>query len=317
MDISHSYLSNSKMEQAKAFGARLYRVFFDPDDRGRDLPVEVISCGYGKELNSDYHWDNARHLANPIGHHEDFIFQWTVKGHGFFQDLSTDGSTPVPVGVGQFFVAEKNQPYRYYLGDSPEWCFYWATLKGTAVAQILGECRTLSTFGTTLPFPCRSFILFREMVESIRNALHWDRSVISAACYQFLAALLSDLTESGPADQVRREALKYVSSKIDRVSVGSLSAHFGYHPKYFQAYFKANTGVTPHRFILSVRLEHAKNLLNSTTMGVAEVAQACGFVDPFHFSKVFHAWVGEPPREYSRRFVKDERLTKSLPTNFG
>jgi transcriptional regulator GlxA family with amidase domain len=54
-------------------------------------------------------------------------------------------------------------------------------------------------------------------------------------------------------------------------------------------------GVSPTRYYLGLRLDHARRLLRQTSQPVLSVALACGFVSASHFSKTYHARFGVVP----------------------
>ncbi|MEO1448985.1 MAG: tetratricopeptide repeat protein, partial [Bacteroidota bacterium] len=60
---------------------------------------------------------------------------------------------------------------------------------------------------------------------------------------------------------------------------------------------KALTGQTPTLFIRSLRLQKARQLLETTQLNVSEVAYDVGFNDPNYFTRVFSKEFGVPPSE--------------------
>jgi len=58
---------------------------------------------------------------------------------------------------------------------------------------------------------------------------------------------------------------------------------------------------TPRRYYQELRLQRARTLLQYTGLSIIEVAIACGFTSPAHFSRAYHGWAGRPPREERRR----------------
>ncbi|MFZ7102919.1 MAG: helix-turn-helix domain-containing protein [Peptococcaceae bacterium] len=70
---------------------------------------------------------------------------------------------------------------------------------------------------------------------------------------------------------------------------------------YFIRLFKAQTGKTPHEYLMDIRLEQAKALLQQGTTSVEETARLCGFVHPGHFSSFFRNNMGMPPSEYRKK----------------
>ncbi|HTD57476.1 MAG TPA: helix-turn-helix domain-containing protein, partial [Solirubrobacteraceae bacterium] len=66
--------------------------------------------------------------------------------------------------------------------------------------------------------------------------------------------------------------------------------------------FRAETGVTPARYVESVRLEAARRALEDTPEPVAAVALSCGFGTPETMRRSFLRAFGVGPAEYRRRF---------------
>jgi transcriptional regulator GlxA family with amidase domain len=54
----------------------------------------------------------------------------------------------------------------------------------------------------------------------------------------------------------------------------------------------------PHRYLLELRIKHAKELLATTGLNLQEIAAYCGFADIHHFSKAFKKAIGLPPGEF-------------------
>ncbi len=61
---------------------------------------------------------------------------------------------------------------------------------------------------------------------------------------------------------------------------------------------KAVTGVTSQQYVMRVRLEHAKNLLDDSNLQVSEVAYQCGFDDVASFSRAFKRTFGKSPSQH-------------------
>ena len=51
-------------------------------------------------------------------------------------------------------------------------------------------------------------------------------------------------------------------------------------------------------YLRCLRMDRAKQLLLAGELSVAQVADAVGFADPYHFSRVFRQHEGMPPTEY-------------------
>lgn len=69
----------------------------------------------------------------------------------------------------------------------------------------------------------------------------------------------------------------------------------------FRAAFARTTGSSPRRYLEDRRMAQAARALVETDRTVAEISQAVGYDDPYHFSRVFRRVHGVSPRGYRRR----------------
>ncbi|WP_183082064.1 AraC family transcriptional regulator [Paraburkholderia sp. BL23I1N1] len=84
------------------------------------------------------------------------------------------------------------------------------------------------------------------------------------------------------------------------VSIEAVAAACGLSGSQFERAFKTTTGMPPHRWRLSQRARRARELLDSTALSLAEIAQICGFADQSHLNRVFAGTHGVTPGAYRR-----------------
>ena len=70
--------------------------------------------------------------------------------------------------------------------------------------------------------------------------------------------------------------------------------------------FSKVLGVTPHQYLLRVRLRRAARLLADDSRSITDVAFDAGFADLSNFVRTFHRAAGVSPREF-RRASKGQR----------
>jgi transcriptional regulator GlxA family with amidase domain len=116
---------------------------------------------------------------------------------------------------------------------------------------------------------------------------------------QFSATLASQEPLREPLREIRRHILENLAHDL---SVEALAEHAHLSPRHFARSFRAELGVTPARYVESVRIEAARRALEDTSMPVAVVARACGFGTPETLRRVFLRILGVGPSEYRRRF---------------
>jgi len=93
-----------------------------------------------------------------------------------------------------------------------------------------------------------------------------------------------------------RKAIDYIIEHYsENLSVQDVSKKVGLSASYFGSLFKEETGTSFHHFLNKIRLNRAEDMLRSSEYNVNEVAWACGFSDPFYFSKVYKENSGISP----------------------
>lgn len=109
-----------------------------------------------------------------------------------------------------------------------------------------------------------------------------------------------------PAPVPLARHLLRVRDLIDRayaepLDVPSLARRANVSRAHFNRSFADAFGVTPHRYLLTRRLERAKALLRGGELSVTEVCLAIGFTSLGSFSTQFRRFVGESPSAYRAR----------------
>jgi transcriptional regulator GlxA family with amidase domain len=116
---------------------------------------------------------------------------------------------------------------------------------------------------------------------------------------QFSATLAAQQPQREPLREVQREVLESVAADH---SVETMAARAHMSPRHFARAFRAETGITPARYVERVRLEAARRRLEETTQPVSAVAAACGFSSAETMRRAFLRALAVAPAEYRRRF---------------
>jgi AraC family transcriptional regulator len=72
-------------------------------------------------------------------------------------------------------------------------------------------------------------------------------------------------------------------------------------PLYLVRAFRAAVGQSPHQYVVSRRVEHARRLLSGTATPIADIALAAGFSSQSHLSNWFRRIVGVSPAVYRKQ----------------
>jgi transcriptional regulator GlxA family with amidase domain len=115
---------------------------------------------------------------------------------------------------------------------------------------------------------------------------------------------------TGPAVPLARHLLR-VRDLMDRayaepLDVAALARSACVSRAHFNRSFKQAFGETPHRYLMSRRMERAKALLRARDLSVTEVCLAVGFTSLGSFSTQFRRFVGDNPSGYRQRGAQPE-----------
>jgi len=125
---------------------------------------------------------------------------------------------------------------------------------------------------------------------------------------QFSAMLRAQEPEREPLREIQRQVLDDVAAS-HTVEAMAERAHMS--PRNFARAFRAQTGVTPARYVESVRLEAARRRLEETAEPIQAIARSCGFASPEAMRRSFLRALHVGPAEYRRRFHSSLAPTRS------
>lgn len=113
---------------------------------------------------------------------------------------------------------------------------------------------------------------------------------------------LLEKTFSGRVQTGHREVeavKRYIAAHYgDEMSVERLSELVYMAPSYLSSVFKKETGQNLNRFIKSVRMEKAKDLLEQTMMKIVDISTACGYPNVSYFCSSFREYYGISPQKF-------------------
>ena len=83
-------------------------------------------------------------------------------------------------------------------------------------------------------------------------------------------------------------------------SAAEIAERVGVDSSYLCRLFQRYGSLSPRKYLTRLRMQYAMTLLTREGLGVSSVAEALGFENPFHFSRVFKSVHGLLPSAYFR-----------------
>ncbi|WP_127112058.1 GlxA family transcriptional regulator [Shimia sediminis] len=119
---------------------------------------------------------------------------------------------------------------------------------------------------------------------------------------------LSVPTRIGVRHPKLSQVIQMMESNIEEpISPSILAKDVGMSTRQLERLFRRYLNRSPKRYYMELRLQKARNLLMQTDMSVINVALACGFASPSHFSKCYRAHYDTTP--YRERGTQAARLS--------
>ncbi|ALS28204.1 AraC family transcriptional regulator [Paenibacillus sp. 32O-W] len=104
-------------------------------------------------------------------------------------------------------------------------------------------------------------------------------------------------------DQIVSEALDFIhNNACEGITVKDLLNEIPLSRRMLEHRFRKAVGVTPHKKIISARLNYVKRLLADTDLTLAEIADRAGFRHAEYLSVAFKREVGIPPGRYRKLY---------------
>jgi len=194
-----------------------------------------------------------------------------------------------------------------------------------AVAQLQELTMRLFSYGTDRDRLARVRIyeLLGTMIESAISGggdvdellelseRYYNESAIIRS-HTLLAEWLRSLTEeivdvvtrshSNRYDGIVRKAMRFIDEHYaENISVKDVADEVCVSESYFKSIFRKGSGYSYSEYLTRVRMEKAKELLNTTEKPVTEIAMDIGFHTPTSFSSLFRREVGLSPSQYRKK----------------
>lgn len=96
-----------------------------------------------------------------------------------------------------------------------------------------------------------------------------------------------------------KNAISYISENYaSNIKINELSDFVGVNRSYLSSSFKKATGYSPKKYLLLLRMENAKYMLEQTNLPINSVAALVGYTDQLAFSRMFKCYSGMSPKAY-------------------
>ncbi|OED47712.1 GlxA family transcriptional regulator [Leisingera sp. S232] len=153
----------------------------------------------------------------------------------------------------------------------------------------------LSTAGGTSSIDLMLKLIANDQGENLANSVA-DQLIYSSIRTDQDTQRLSIPTRIGVRHPKLSMVIQMMEANIEEpISPSILAQDVGMSTRQLERLFRRYLNRSPKRYYMELRLQKARNLLMQTDMSVINVALACGFASPSHFSKCYRAHYDTTP----------------------
>lgn len=165
----------------------------------------------------------------------------------------------------------------------------------------------MTTAGGTSSIDLMLKIIADDHGEKLANAVA-DQLIYSTIRTDQDTQRLSVPTRIGVRHPKLSQVIQMMEGNIEEpISPSVLAKDVGMSTRQLERLFRRYLNRSPKRYYMELRLQKARNLLMQTDMTVINVALACGFASPSHFSKCYRSHYNTTP--YRERGAQSARLS--------
>lgn len=204
----------------------------------------------------------------------------------YHQELSSVStySTQLHIGISHLFIDSSNQAnFIKHLNESPILTLTKYKEEFLSCCKEIEKEQRLHQLGHTF--------LLKSLVMKLIILLYREMDTETAP------PALDTLTfDSRDKQTIVQAIIDYMSTYyMDDISLDHISKSMYLSPIYISKIFKEETGTSPINYLIQIRLNKAKELLQTQKLPINLVAKSVGYNDAYHFSKLFKKYFGLSP----------------------
>ncbi|HEY1788978.1 MAG TPA: AraC family transcriptional regulator [Verrucomicrobiae bacterium] len=260
----------------------------------------------------------ASHTQYPLsGHPKGFDFDWrngrVLQGFALLY-ISSGGGTleskpnfSAAIGAGHAFLLFPGVWHRYAPTDETGWHEHWIGFDGEIARGWLRH-RFFTPNNPIVKIGAEDTVLatFSRMIQAIRANRPALQQILAGATNNLMGLFYSAQQAQSSVDtqnaNVIERAITRIQDEFDRnLDMKVLAQELSVSYSWFRHTFTAHTGLSPHQYLLELRLVRARSLLAETELPVKEIALQTGFEDELYFSRLFRQKLNLTPSQWRSR----------------
>lgn len=231
---------------------------------------------------------------------ENIILVCTLRGRGI---LEYKGKK-MAIETGKGFIVCEEEPVCYRSGHGG-WEYVLVGIRGPLYHDFYGLCE--KNYGPVFRIsPEEQFLKdLYAILDVYSRPIRFRDWIASARINDMLAHLISwfeeDVEGEATAAAAMVKLIRYIEEHFSEdLSIDHLCRYSNISRAHLFRLFNTYTGFPPNEYVIRTRLDHAKQLLMTSSRPIAEIAEECGCSDVNNFRNLFKKREGMTPDRFRR-----------------
>jgi AraC-like DNA-binding protein len=253
-----------------------------------------------------------------VDHPKDHHLSWE---HGRILDslqiiLITSGSGELQtrtlghceLSAGSAFMIMPKVWHRYRPNSDTGWTESWVELRGPLIRKLIDNGMLVPNDLIRRQTQMGKVETTLEMIHRKASNIQRSDAELCALGMQILATWI-DCPHNEPSSQIHRtvkEAERILTDRYsEQLDIQELARSLGVAYSHFRREFKAQTGYSPWKYVLHVRLSRVCRFLLSSEATLEDIASSVGFSSSSHLSAQFKKEYGLSPINWKEKIMKE------------
>ncbi|MBQ8145504.1 MAG: helix-turn-helix transcriptional regulator [Clostridia bacterium] len=147
-------------------------------------------------------------------------------------------------------------------------------------------------------------IKFQKLFEGFSSDDPYRDNDLSALLEMLLIEVARSIDSAKAEKHSISKSLNYIKEFYSKpITVSELAKLENMCPTSYNLCFKQIMGVTPTKYIINLRIDAGKELLEFSDLPISEIASMCGYADFNFFSRAFKKVTGKTPSQYRKSTI--------------
>ena len=243
-----------------------------------------------------FNWERGRRL-------KEFQMVYISNGKGVFEMENVE---PIVVEGGTLFLLFPGVWHRYKPLENTGWEEFWVGFDGHYAEYLMRQdCFDAQNPVLNMGFNAEFLNIFIRLIDTVKYEGIAYTQISSCLVIQLLglvyaSALMTDKSRTRQEQIIRAVRYKIHQNWSDNLDLEKLASEQNVSYVWFRKAFKDVMGISPGQYHLNLKIEKAAQMLQETTLLVAEVANQAGFESEFYFSRIFKKKMNVKPSDYRK-----------------